>query len=147
MMRRLTLVLLSAAAAGCLSGCGAGASTSHTGSVTSAITSRAHTSPVTAGGNGKGDPGKVVAPPLRLVHVRRVAFGVALVDRRGFALYRFTHDTRATSTCYGACARAWPPYLVPRRLGRGSAYGGLPGTVRRADGRIQVTYAGHPLYH
>jgi predicted lipoprotein with Yx(FWY)xxD motif len=69
------------------------------------------------------------------------------VDRRGFALYRFTHDTDNASTCYGACATAWPPYLLPRKAARGSGGGGLVGTVRRSDGRLQVTYGGHPLYH
>jgi predicted lipoprotein with Yx(FWY)xxD motif len=81
------------------------------------------------------------------VRVARTAYGTALSDRRGFAVYRFTHDRKAASTCYGACATAWPPYLVSRRLARGSAYGGLVGTIRRTDGRLQVTYAGHPLYY
>jgi predicted lipoprotein with Yx(FWY)xxD motif len=74
-------------------------------------------------------------------------YGSALTDHRGFALYRFTHDADAASTCYGACADAWPPYLVPRKPAPGSPDGGLVGTMRRTDGRLQVTYAGHPLYY
>ena len=83
------------------------------------------------------------------VKVARTAYGPALVDRRGFAVYLFTHDRSARSTCYGACAAAWPPYVVAKRpsyAARG-APAGLVGSVRRADGRLQVTYAGHPLYH
>jgi predicted lipoprotein with Yx(FWY)xxD motif len=83
------------------------------------------------------------------VQVARTAYGPALVDRRGFALYRFTHDRTSSSTCYAACASAWPPYVVKRRpaaAGRG-AHLGLLGSVRRRDGRLQVTYAGHPLYY
>ena len=79
----------------------------------------------------------------------RTPYGPALVDRRGFALYRFTHDRAASSTCYGACAVAWPPYLVskqPLAAGPG-ARAPLLGTVRRRDGRLQVTYAEHPLYY
>ena len=77
------------------------------------------------------------------------AYGRALVDSRGFALYLFTHDRSAHSTCYGACAAAWPPYLTakPPSNATGGAPGPLVGSVRRADGRFQVTYAGHPLYH
>ena len=77
------------------------------------------------------------------------AYGPALVDRRGFALYLFTHDRSAASSCYGACAAAWPPYVVtgrPSAAARG-AHGRLVGSVRRRDGRLQVTYAGHPLYY
>ena len=83
------------------------------------------------------------------VRVARTAYGPALVDRRGFALYLFTHDRSAESTCYGACAAAWPPYVVAKRpvnAGRG-ARPGLVASVRRRDGRLQVTYAGHPLYY
>ena len=79
----------------------------------------------------------------------RTPYGPALVDRRGFALYRFTHDRSASSTCYGACAVAWPPYVVANRaLTSGPrAHTGLLAAVRRRDGRLQVTYGGHPLYY
>src|ERR1700751_4117926 len=83
------------------------------------------------------------------VRVARTAYGPALVDRRGFAVYLFTHDRSARSTCYSGCAAAWPPHLVARGPSQAArrAPAGLVGSVRRADGRLQVTYAGHPLYH
>ena len=95
------------------------------------------------------DPVRHALRPTVVVGVARTPYGSALVDRRGFALYRFTHDRSASSTCYGACAVAWPPYVVAKRsLGAGSgAHTGLLGTVRRGDGRLQVTYAGRPLYY
>jgi predicted lipoprotein with Yx(FWY)xxD motif len=71
------------------------------------------------------------------------------VDHRGFALYLFTSDRGGLSTCYGACADRWPPYLVrvrPQVAGRG-AQARLLGAVRRRDGRLQLTYGGHPLYY
>jgi predicted lipoprotein with Yx(FWY)xxD motif len=62
------------------------------------------------------------------------------------ALYVHTGDTTRHSTCTGVCAVAWPPLLVSSRsahhLGR---VHGL-GTFRRANGRIQVTIKGQPLY-
>jgi predicted lipoprotein with Yx(FWY)xxD motif len=83
------------------------------------------------------------------VRVARTAYGPSLVDRRGFALYLFTHDRSADSTCDGACAAAWPPYLVAKRPSNAArgAHRRLLGTIRRPDGRLQVTYAGHPLYY
>jgi predicted lipoprotein with Yx(FWY)xxD motif len=87
--------------------------------------------------------------PSTVIHAARTPYGPALVDRRGFALYRFTSDRSASSMCYGACAVAWPPYLVSTRsLASGAGtHTGLLGTARRRDGRLQVTYAGHPLYY
>jgi predicted lipoprotein with Yx(FWY)xxD motif len=74
-------------------------------------------------------------------------FGRILVDGRGHALYAFTRDGRGPSECSGACARAWPPFITKGkpRAGGGAKAAKL-GTVRRADGRRQVTYAGRPLY-
>ena len=146
-MRGLTLALVSGVIGGALAGCGASAPASDTGAVSTSSAPRSHTSAVTTAGKAPGDPAKPAPVLPRLVWVAPTAYGTALSDRRGFALYRFTHDTGAASTCYGACATAWPPYLLPRKLPRGSAYGGLVGTIRRTDGRRQVTYAGHPLYH
>ena len=132
-MRRLTFVLMSAAIGGSLAGCGASAP---------------HTSAVTTAPSRPADPVKPASPLPRQVTVSSTVYGTTLTDRRGFALYRFTHDKRAASTCYGACAGTWPPYLVPRSLARRAALrSGLVATVRRTDGRLQVTYAGHPLYY
>jgi predicted lipoprotein with Yx(FWY)xxD motif len=51
------------------------------------------------------------------------------------------------SSCYGACAKAWPPLLSDGepQAGEGAMAAKL-GTVKRSDGTTQVTYAGHPLY-
>jgi predicted lipoprotein with Yx(FWY)xxD motif len=75
------------------------------------------------------------------------SYGKVLYDGRGYVLYAFTRD-RARSACYGACAKAWPPYFAPKgtlRVGPGLKRS-LLGTVRRRSGRRQVTYAGRPLY-
>src|SRR5262245_41623145 len=74
-------------------------------------------------------------------------YGRILANGRGRALYLFTSDTGPTSTCYEACATAWPPYIVKSRpRAAGDAKPGLIGTTRRSDGRLQATYAGHPVY-
>lgn len=148
MVRRLILILVTAGIGGWPAGCGMSASPSPAGAATTMGTPRPPTTrTVTTAGNGPADPVKAAPARPRFVRVAATAYGTALVDRRGFALYRFTHDTGAASTCYGACARAWPPYLAPRTPARGFAHGGLVGTILRTDGRLQVTYAGHPLYH
>ena len=82
------------------------------------------------------------------VTVRPSAYGRIVFDGRGFALYAFTRDRAGRSTCTGACANAWPPYLVtgaePRARGVDAA---RLGTIRRRDGRRQLTLAGKPLYY
>ena len=76
------------------------------------------------------------------------SYGTILFDGRGFVLYAFTHDPRQRSTCSGACAKAWPPYLARgRAVASAGADTKLLGTIRRADGTRQITYAGRPLYY
>ena len=81
------------------------------------------------------------------VTIRSSDYGQILFDGRGFALYAFTKDARGRSACSGACAAAWPPYLVksPLRAGAGTR-SSLLGTTRRPDGKLQATYAGRALY-
>ena len=80
--------------------------------------------------------------------VRSSEYGRILFDGRGFVLYGFTADKKRRSVCFGACAAAWPPYLVKGkpRAGRGVKRS-LLGTIRRPGGKRQVTYAGRPLYY
>jgi len=86
--------------------------------------------------------------PRSTLTVRDSRFGRILFDGKGFALYAFTRDPTGKSVCKGACAAAWPPYIVTNaaRAGAGTQARFL-GTTRRADGRLQVTYAGRPLYY
>src|SRR5436189_650370 len=75
-------------------------------------------------------------------------FGRVLFDGRGFVLYAFTKDPRGGSACAGACATAWPPYVVGSKPKASTgAKAKLVGTTRRSDGRLQATYAGKPLYY
>jgi predicted lipoprotein with Yx(FWY)xxD motif len=95
---------------------------------------------------GSADAVRTAAPTLT---VRSSAYGRILFDGKGRALYAFTRDKRGgKSTCYGACAKAWPPYVVRGRLAAGTGTKrSLLGTVKRRDGSRQVTYAGRPLYY
>lgn len=67
-----------------------------------------------------------------------------LVSARSRTLYWFVPDTATTSNCNGSCAVLWPPVAGPATLSAGVP--GRLGTIRRADGSIQATYNGHPLY-
>jgi len=74
--------------------------------------------------------------------------GSFLVDSKGMTLYLFTKDTPNTSTCYGGCAKAWPPLLTTGAPSGGAGVNAsLLGTTARTDGTTQVTYNGWPLYY
>lgn len=88
------------------------------------------------------------AKPGSKVTVRSSPFGKMLWDGKGRALYLFTRDAGKRSRCYGACAKAWPPFYTkgPPRAGKGAEASELS-TTKRRNGRLQVTYNGHPLYY
>jgi predicted lipoprotein with Yx(FWY)xxD motif len=71
-----------------------------------------------------------------------------LFDAGGQPIYLFTAEAGDRPACYDACADDWPPVLTEGRpRASDGVREGLLGTTRRADGRAQVTYAGHPLYY
>jgi predicted lipoprotein with Yx(FWY)xxD motif len=81
------------------------------------------------------------------VTVRTTTLGKVLADRNGRTLYLFEKDRPGKSMCTGSCVSFWPPLLTGSKPRAGAAVkASLLGTIRRSDGRMQVTYRGHPLY-
>lgn len=138
------LALLAALAALVVAGCGGGGSSS----------SSSQTSTASAEAPAEGSkPKPVKAAPnaeegTTFVSLGNVdALGMVLVDSKGMTLYDFHKDQGTESSCYGECAKAWPPLLTegePQPSNGASA--SQLGTTERKDGTTQVTYAGHPLY-
>jgi predicted lipoprotein with Yx(FWY)xxD motif len=85
--------------------------------------------------------------PHAKVLVRVTSVGGVLSDSRGHTLYSYASDTARKSACYTACAATWPPFLTAGKPLAGlGVRASLLGTTKRKDGKLQVTYAGHPLY-
>ena len=81
------------------------------------------------------------------VDVSKTAIGKVLVTVHGRTLYMFAADKHGKSTCYGQCAHYWPPLLTTGKPTAGTGVkASLLGTTKRKDGKLQVTYSGHPLY-
>ncbi|MFN8378861.1 MAG: hypothetical protein U0452_09335 [Anaerolineae bacterium] len=76
-------------------------------------------------------------------------FGSILTGPNGMTLYTFANDTDGTSACVDGCAVAWPPLTVAagEEVTVGEGVSGEVGTIERADGSLQVTYNGAPLYY
>lgn len=98
---------------------------------------------LSAGGSSQAASGVVAR-----VSVHSTEFGKALFGPSGKVLYAFGADRGSKSTCYGVCAAAWPPLLTTARpLAGAGVEAKLLGMTKRKDGRLQVTYNGHPLYY
>ena len=82
------------------------------------------------------------------VGLRATPLGRILVDSKGLTLYDFVPDKGTMSVCYDACAALWPPLLTTGKpLAGPGVRASLLGTTKRKDGKVEVTYGGHPLYY
>jgi predicted lipoprotein with Yx(FWY)xxD motif len=79
--------------------------------------------------------------------VSKTKLGKILVDSKGRTLYELGSDGKNKSTCAGACAMNWPPSIAPKKptFGAGVSKSKLK-VIKRADGKKQLSYNGHPLY-
>jgi predicted lipoprotein with Yx(FWY)xxD motif len=92
--------------------------------------------------------GGVASSHGAVVKVAKSPDGRILVDSKGITLYDFVPDKGTTSVCYGACAALWPPLITKGKPVAGpGARASLLGTTKRKDGKLEVTYNGHPLYY
>jgi predicted lipoprotein with Yx(FWY)xxD motif len=110
-----------------------------------------------ASGGGSGTTERTEASPRNepagkprkgaTIVLRGSEFGSMLFNSAKQAIYVFENDRQNETVCYGECAEAWPPVYTegPPKAKRG-VDPSLLGTIERRDGRMQVTYAGKPLY-
>jgi predicted lipoprotein with Yx(FWY)xxD motif len=83
-----------------------------------------------------------------MIQTAHTSLGTVLTDGKGITVYLFEADTTTKPTCYAACSQYWPPVLTTGAPVAGvGAKASLLGTVKRTGGKLQVTYAGHPLYY
>jgi predicted lipoprotein with Yx(FWY)xxD motif len=137
-------VALMAVLALAVAGCGSDSSSSggayggsSGGDTSESSTASAETKPTPSAAGGDGIVSAAKAGDL----------GTVIVDSEGFTLYDFHKDKGGKSSCYGACAGAWPPLLTEGNpQAQGAAQRNLLGTTERTDGTLQVTYKGWPLY-
>lgn len=89
------------------------------------------------------------AAPADLTVTTTADYGTYLVTPDGHSLYLYVKDEGGVSACVDACANNWIALLAGddgvATAGEGVDQG-LVGTTTRADGSVQVTYGGHPLY-
>jgi predicted lipoprotein with Yx(FWY)xxD motif len=96
-----------------------------------------------------GAEGSIIGSNLALGLDSTATLGKYLIAYNGMTLYTYSKDTGSTSTCYDQCAVNWPPYIVGPEDNIQQLKAGVTGkvdTTTRTDGKIQVTYNGHPLY-
>jgi predicted lipoprotein with Yx(FWY)xxD motif len=79
------------------------------------------------------------------------SIGKYLTGEDGKTLYTFKKDTAGggTSACSGTCSTNWPAFTLDAgetAVGGAGATGTIA-TFTRADGKVQVTYNGAPLYY
>jgi predicted lipoprotein with Yx(FWY)xxD motif len=91
--------------------------------------------PMALAGGSKTVAGEATAPSLHKT---------VLTDTKGLTLYTLSGEKNGKFICTGSCLKAWPPLLV--------SAGTTPkgpvklGTIKRPEGKIQVTFKGAPVY-
>ena len=127
-----------------VAGCGGEAQTD---SETASTASTADTAPAKTAAETSTTPVKSKRKGTT-VKVVPSQYGPVVADGRGEAFYLFAGEKSSRSRCYGACADRWPPVLANGKPTAGpGGHSRLLGTTRRTDGKLQLTYAGHPMYY
>jgi len=139
-LRSLIAAPIAVVAAGLLlSACGQASQVPGAASISpaaAAVSSAAASSPA--------DQAKTAAPAA-LAQVG--SFGQVLVGANGNTLYAFTKDVDGVSTCFDACAAAWPAVIVtPGFAPPVGVDPSLVTTVDRPDGSKQLKIGKWPLY-
>ncbi len=110
-------------------------------------------SAVVAGPAGAQSPAAASAAPAGPVTLTSsTATGITgnfLTGANGMTLYYFTPDSAGTSVCVDKCAGFWPPLIVGSAddVTAGDGVTGVVGAIARADGSMQATFDGRPLYY
>jgi predicted lipoprotein with Yx(FWY)xxD motif len=100
-------------------------------------------SPAMSSSSPASSSGAAATGASNVVKTAKISGATVLTNAKGLTLYWFGPDTSMKSKCNGSCAQYWPPVKGPVTE---SGVMGTFGTIKRADGSVQATYDGHPLY-
>ena len=128
-MNKIWLAPIGLAAAFVIAACGSSSSSTTSGGSASSA-APASSAPAAAGSSA--------------LKTAKIGGATVVTNAKGLTLYWFVPDTATTSKCSGSCATFWPPVKGPATAGAGVT--GTLATITRADGSVQATYNGHPLY-
>lgn len=73
--------------------------------------------------------------------------GNYLTDTEGMALYWFTKDSAGMSACADGCLQNWPAFYRDSVKAPAGVSADDFATITRADGAMQTTFRGYPLYY
>jgi predicted lipoprotein with Yx(FWY)xxD motif len=95
---------------------------------------------------GVGTALAVGGPIIKVSHNAKL--GAIVVDAKGLTLYHLTSE-HGKIACTGVCTTYWPPVMWSG-TGKPTLGAGLKaskiGTIKRSNGKLQVTYNKFPLY-
>lgn len=78
------------------------------------------------------------------IRLETTKLGQVYATSTGMTVYEFKKDVPHSykSTCYGECARLWPPIAAPANFKPIKPWG----VALRKSGEKELTYQGYPLY-
>ena len=122
-----------------------GPSSTMPGSAYGSSSSSPAASPMSTGSagatSGMGTSGTVT------LTIKKTGIGDVLADAQGDTLYWYAKDMKGgPSTCTGSCLAAWPAITGKPAAAMGVTFAGRLGSVTDANGTVQATYNGYPLY-
>ena len=85
-------------------------------------------------------------PPTASAMLADTTLGKIVVDSDGRTLYAFANDADGTSTCTGACAKAWPAAIVTAAPVPGPGVTATLSLVDAPDGGKMLKAGQWPLY-
>ena len=127
-----------------LAACGPSSTTP--GSAYGGSSSSPTASPMSTGSAGASTSGMGTSGTVTLT-IKKTAIGDVLADAQGDTLYWYAKDMKGgPSTCTGSCLAAWPAITGKPAAAMGVTFAGQLGSVTDANGTVQATYNGYPLY-
>jgi predicted lipoprotein with Yx(FWY)xxD motif len=112
------------------------------------LSSGGKTLAVTLSDSQKIDAGKLDALQYtKLEFMHSMTAGNYLTDAKGMTLYYFTKDAVDVNSCVDGCLAAWPIYYAEKLIVPAGLDAADFGAFKRADGAMQSTYKGWPLYY
>jgi len=130
-----------------LAACGPSSTTPGSAYGSSSATPMTSASSGSASGMGTSGTTSTGMSKTVTLKITTTKIGKVLADSKGDTLYWYSKDMKGgPSTWTGGCLSAWPAVAGTPAAAMGVTFAGKLGSVKDANGTVQATYNGYPLY-